>query len=244
MKKMWREQSNKGLSLVELIVAVSIGAIVAASIAALITYSIRVYHNESVNTAMQYEIQTNVNQALDAIMSSSGVVIKQESGKTQYAGFGKFEETRNVTTGAVTKVVFTGVVLASGTKDPETGKFDIYLRRTTQEGTDASLAVAEAAKPLISPAGDKRPYLLGQNAKAFDITIDTTPATSSCIVEGYTDETKPGKYINPLLVKVSLEFEKDGTGKTINKKVSDNAIMRNQVTADIWIDGKRYVLKK
>ena len=48
--------NDKGLSLVELIVAISIGVIVSASIAALLTFSIRMYRNESVNTSMQYEL--------------------------------------------------------------------------------------------------------------------------------------------------------------------------------------------
>ena len=89
------KSNNRGLSLVELIVAVSIGAIVAASITALIAFAVRTYHNESVNTSLQYELQTDINQVVDAIMSSSGVVIVNNDGRTEYAGFGQFKETRN-----------------------------------------------------------------------------------------------------------------------------------------------------
>ncbi len=239
-KKMDIRSNDKGLSLVELIVAISIGTIVAASITALIAFAIRYYHNESVNTQMQYEIQSNVNQVMDAIMSSSGVVLQQADGKTQYAGFGDFKKTAS-------GVEFSGIVLASGTRNPTTHVFDIYMRRVSAiSGTDASVAVSTAASPLTSPSGDMRPYLLGQNAKVFNITIETDPGKSSCIVEAYTDgeHPEPGKYVNPILVDVELEFEKDGTGKKINKRVKDNATMRNKVTADIWIDGKKYILKK
>lgn len=231
--------NDKGLSLVELIVAVSIGTIVAASVTALISFAIRSYHNESVNTALQYEIQSNVNQIMDAIMSSSGAVLVQGAGKTNLAGFGQFAKTDS-------GVEFSGIVLASGEPDPTTGVFDIYMRRVSAiSGTDESDAVSTAGLPLTSPSGDMRPYLLGQNAKTFNITIETDITKSSCIVETWTNNvSSPGKYINPILVDVELEFEKDGTGRKINKMVKDNAIMRNRITSDIWIDGHKYVLKK
>lgn len=229
------ELNNRGLSLVELIVAITIGSILAASIAALITFSLRTYHNESVNTAMQYEIQTNVNQMMDVIMESSGAVIVQGSDKTDYAGFGQFAETRDVN-GAVTSVDFTGVVLVSGERDATTGDFDIYMKRISASApvsdSDASVVIQKEANK-VKTATDKRPYLLGQYAKEFKITLNT----DSCIVAG-------NKYINPLNVDVELEFEKDGSGKTINKRVADNAVMRNKVTADIYVDGTKYELKK
>ncbi len=251
MSKLYQiKRDNKGLSLVELIIAISVGVIVSASIASLIAFSIRSYHNQSVNTAMQYEIQTNINQVMDAIMSSSGLVIVQGADKTDYAGFGHFTETRNAV-GAVTSVSFTGIVLASGDRDATKGTFDIYMRRVDGSaenpagtGTDAEKAVQDAVSAITSEAvTDKRPFLLGQNAKEFKLTVETDPAKSSCIVSA-PSESDPGAYINPLSVDVELEFEKDGTGRTINKSVKDNAIMRNKVTADIWIGGKRYVLSK
>ncbi len=239
IRKTTRSQlDNRGLSIVELIVAVSIGAIVAASVSALIGYSIRAYHNESVNTEMQYELQTNVNQIMDTIMASSGAVIVQASGRTDYAGFGKFDETRN-SDGVVTSVKFSGVVLKSYDSDGD-GKYEIYMSRVPDSGaiskTTALLAVGEAVK-TINDATDKTPYLLGNNVKKFYISIDTDTSTSSCIVSDT-------EYINPLLVNVELEFEKEGSGRTFTKTVNDNAIMRNKVTSDIWINGSQYVLKK
>ncbi len=224
--------------MVELIIAISIAAIVAASVSALIAYSIRMYHNEKVNTEMQYELQTNVNQVMDSIMSSSGVVVVQGSDKTEYAGFGKFVETRDADE-AVTSVAFSGVILASGEKGSD-GLFEIYLRRVPETspvtGDTAAKAVEEASK-VIKDATDKKPYLLGQNAKVFNITVDTDITTSSCIVSAT-------EYINPLAVNVELEFEKDGTGRVINKRVKDVAVIRNKVISDIWINGSKYVQKK
>ncbi len=224
------KKNNKGLTLVELLVALAVSMVLAGSVAGIIAYSVRTYHNESVNTEMQYEIQTNVNQIMDTIMSSSGVVIYNTGGKTDYAGFGTFRETRNPTTGAVTKVNYSGTVFVY---DPSG---EIYMVKGTAEMATAVLAVQEVAKKVTNPGVDKRPYLMGRNCSTFLISIDTDTTTSSCIVSAT-------EYINPLSVDVKLEFQKDGTGTVIKKKVEDNAVMRNKVTADIYINGQ-YVLKK
>ncbi len=223
------KKDNRGLTLVELLVTLAVSAVLAGAVSALIGYSVSTYNKENVNTEMQYEIQTNVNQIMDAIMSSSGVVIVQAGSNTDYAGFGKFAETRDGD-GNVTKVVFTGTVFVMGTNG------ELYMIKDTAEKTSAFLAVEDVAKKVKS-ATDKKPYLMGRNCKVFKLDVDTNTDTSSCIVTG-------NKYINPISVDVNLEFEKDASGRTINKKVTDEAIMRNKVTADIYINGTSYSFKK
>ena len=226
------KNDNRGLTLVELLVALAVSAVLAGAVTALIGYSVRTYNNENVNTEMQYEIQTNVNQIMDAIMSSSGAVIVQTGTNTDYAGFGKFKETRNAA-GAVTNVVFNGTVFVSGTNG------ELYMGKTPAAGVSADTAAlaVQSAAGTIKTAADKKPFLMGRNCKVFKLSVDTDPVTSSCIVNG-------NKYTNPLSVDVELEFEKDASGRTINKKVTDEAIMRNKVTADIYINGVAYTLKK
>ncbi len=224
-------KDNRGLTLVELLVTLAVSAVLAGAVAALIGYSINTYNTENVNTEMQYEIQTNVNQIMDAIMSSSGVVIVQGGSNTDYAGFGKFEETR--VSGAVTNVVFTGTVFVAGSNG------ELYMAKTPAGGKSGATAAdaVEAAAKTVKDAADKKPYLMGRNCKVFKLSMDTDPATSSCIVSAT-------QYTNPLAVHVELEFEKDAAGKKINKRVTDEAIMRNRVTADIYVGGSRFVLKK
>ena len=223
------QSDNRGLTLVELLVTIAVSAVLAAAVSIMIGYSVNTYQNESVNTALQTELQTNVNQVMDAIMGSSGAVIKQKNATvTEYAGFGKFKETRDPSSGAVTNVVFDGTVLVSGTNG------EIYLARGTESGSTAIVAVEEVVKKITGEGVDKRPYLLGQNATVFKIEADA----------GCVDESTR-TYTNPLTVKVWLEFERiAGGGQTITKTVKDNAVMRNKVTADIYLGTEKYVLAK
>ncbi len=221
------KNDNKGLTLVELLVTLAVSAVVAGSVAAIIGFSVNTYHNENVNTELQYEVQMNVNQIMDTIMASSGAVIVEAGGKTDYAGFGKFNkaESGNIT--------FDGTVFVTGGSSGE-----LYMVKGTAEGPTAVAAVGSVVTNTVRKAGaDKRLYLMGQNVKVFNISIDTNTTTSSCIVSST-------EYINPLTVDVELEFEKAGSGTIINKKVKDRAVIRNKVTADIYVNGNTYKLKK
>ena len=226
---------NRGLSLVELIIAISIGLIVSGSIAALITFGIRMYRNESVNTSMQYELQTNLNTMMDEIMGSQTVVVIQNSGTdidhvntkedvkppyTKCALFGKFTEGSGADAG---KLKFTGVVFASSSADSD-GRFKVYMDRVKDVvGADPS-AVAKSCFDTIQTAfsEDPNPYLLGENVVQFVIEPDPE---DTC----FDDEDNT--YTNPIPVKVELCFERNGWGdKKYSKHVDDVAYLRNRVS--------------
>ena len=237
------QNDNRGLSLVELIVAISIGVIVAGSIAGLMTFAIRTYRNESVNTSMQYELQTNINMMMDEIMSSASLVVVQNSAGsepyTKYAMFGI--PSPNASVG------FEGVIFVPITVSP--GKFNIYMKKveraipnTADDGTDIK-TVADLAKDeyalMTKPSADNTAYLLGENATKFDIIPDPN---------GKFEPTEY-TYTNPIDVKVELQFEKNGWGgKVYSKHVDDVAYLRNKVTETVYgtapsvvIDGNVYV---
>lgn len=66
-------KDNKGITLVELMVSISISVLVTASIAYLISYSSRNYKNASEEVSLQTEAQTIINQLSDLIMESNNV---------------------------------------------------------------------------------------------------------------------------------------------------------------------------
>ncbi len=233
--------NNKGLSLVELIVAFSIGVIVAGSIAALITFAIRAYQNEGVNTEMQYELQTNINMITDEIMGASAFAIVQNSGAsdtaegapyTNYALFGNPHA--DIKVGGVTKKGFKGVIFASSAA--VSGKFKLYMNRIEKEipsGTTLQAFAASEAGILSDQ------YLLGENVTQF--VIEPDPNHNSL------DETDPAKmtYTNPIEVRVVLTFEKNGWGPTkkYNKHVDDVSYMRNKAMDTVYVTGTDGVLK-
>lgn len=234
--------NNKGLSLVELIVAISIGIIVSGSIAALMIFAIRMYRNESVNTSMQYELQSNLNLMMDEIMGSQTVVVLQNSGVdkdhvntkgsvalpyTKCALFGKFEDTSYDETdeyGNTTKklrVKFSGVVFASGSVNTEAdsdGRFKVYMNRVKDvEDSNPQKILAKCYGDIkTSFADNPNPYLLGDNLVQFVIEPNLDPAGTT--------------YTNPVSVNVELSFERNGWGeKKYNKHVKDVTYLRNKV---------------
>lgn len=233
--------NNKGLSLVELIVAISIGVVVSGAIAALITFSIRMYNNESVNTAMQYELQTNINMMMDEIMGASALVVEHDTtvsdtdtGKayTKYAMFGNPRADVGGERG------FKGVIFVPSA--PVAGKFDIYMKVVEAVPTSTLSALASAECASVLGASDPTQYLLGENATMFKIVPD--PKGTNLVVDA--DPTK-NTYRNPIEVKVELQFEKNGWGtKVYSKHVDDITYLRNKVSDTIYVDGVAYNLKK
>ena len=226
----------------ELIIAISIGVIVAGSIAALIAFSIRMYNNESVNTAMQYELQSNLNMMMDEIMGASAFVVEQDStvnltdtGKpyTKYAMFGNPNADIGGSKG------FKGVIFVPSTVTD--GKFSIYMKEVEAVPATTIKALAASESAGVLAAADKTPYLLGENATKFAIIPD--PRSISF------DKTDPDPtkytYVNPIEVKVELQFEKHGWGSNnYSKHVDDTTYLRNKVTETIYVDTDSYNLKK
>lgn len=230
------KHNNKGLSLVELIVAISVGVIVASAIAALMTFAIRMYRNESANLSAQYELQTNVNQIMDTIMGANTYVIQsKEAGSTllcdtHYAAFGKYNGTD-----------FEGVIFVAGPENPAgTGRFNIYMDRGKWPDSTALAAVSSQVSVIEADMTSAHSrYLLGEGSTQFRIE----PKILTASPKTYVNITAAG-YKNPLSVEVELNFQKDATGKVVNRHVKDEALIRNKISTDIYIDGTSYKLDK
>lgn len=230
-----KKLNNKGLSLVELLVAISVGVIVSGAIAALMLFAIRMYRNESANLSAQYELQTNVNQIMDTIMGANCYVIQsKEPGSvlisdTHYAAFGKYN-----TSG------FEGVIFVAGAENPiGSGRFNIYMGRDTWSGGTLLAAVQAGVSAIEADMGSNSQYLLGEGSSQFRIE----PKVLTVSPKTYFNITSEG-YKNPLSVEVELNFQKDATGKVVDKHVKDEALIRNKISTDIYIDGTKYSLNK
>ncbi len=223
------KQNNKGLSLVELLVAISIGAIVAGSIAALMTFAIRMYRNESVNTQLQYELQSNLNMMMDEIMSAQTLVVDQNNiaittmgeAYTKYALFGTVRSTG-----------FEGVIFVSSAAGSD-GTFKVYMDRITSTLTDPKEVAAAAYTSVTAHfADDPNPYLLGEFVTRFVIQPDPH---STCFSVDPKDSTKH-LYTNPVSVSVELDFKKKGWGdKEYKKHVKDEVYLRNRLSSPIYV---------
>lgn len=221
--------NDKGLSLVELLVAISIGVIVAGSIAALMIFSIRMYRNESANTQMQYELQSNLNMMMDEIMASQTLVVDQNAvpETTEGAPYTKY-----ALFGTVKSTGFSGVIFVSSGADTN-HRFKVYMDRFTDPSTDVKTVATNAYNRVKGHfTDDPNPYLLGQNVTRFVIKPDPD---GNCMGVDPKDSSRY-IYTNPVRVKVELNFEQNGWGdKKYNKHVADEAYMRNKLTSPIYV---------
>ena len=231
------KENNEGVSLVELLVAIAVGAIVSASIAGLIVITTRMYSNESTNIAGQHELQTTLNQTVDSAESAQWFTLSQEMNgsdvvNTKYAAFGKLK-------GAAGALKFEGEIFTDNYTG--SGKFNVYMNRYS----DLAVGSETNADSAISGAADtirgKEQYLLGEGATKYVVALDTSAnrfTTFASAVDGYN-----GCYENPLAVKVSIEFTKKSMTGEVTKHVEDMVSFRNRIDKTLFVNSKKYYLK-
>lgn len=217
-------KDNKGLSLVELLVAIAITAIVSGSITFLIRTSLHLYGNETTDVALQQELQVTLNQIMDYAMESQGLVISGSNTETDFVVFGTIIPKVSETEPAK---LDSQIIWRDGDK--------LYLKKELienieKETKDETLTTTVNGKISAADAS-KENYLLAEYVTSFCVSAGGP-------IAGTTE------YLNPLSVDISLKFTKKGSGHDIEKKVSDKAVLRNRVKLPIYVIDTWYSLKK
>lgn len=232
-KKSKLVKDNKGFSLVELLVAITISAIVAGGIGYLLTTSLRMYNKDTVDVTLQQELQITLNQIVDYAMESETIVADFDETYPNYLALGTFESASG--TGVLDKTKLNAqIIWQDGNK--------LYLKKTTVDNfclssnpADADFRKIDKSKieSLIPAAGaSSDANLLAQNVTAFKVT----GIGGIVEVKDETDAVTGHAYENPLSIILELEFEKSVAAANKNKKVKDTAYLRNKVTNDIYVN--------
>ena len=227
-------KQNKGFSLVELIIAVSVGTIVAGAVGSLIAFSIRMYSNQSMNTIVQKELQMTVNQVVDSAQSASWFAFNNVGTKTEYVAFGKI-----ITSEDDGKNYYVGELFASGDDDGSAaGRFNIYMERYSVgalEVTDEADAKSKLAGKVSSIKEEKN--LLGKDANKFFIDF----AKSSGGTYQNFDDTNH-TFSNPIGFDFAIGFERTGFGgKEVSKEVKDEVTLRNKIKSNLYLGSQEYL---
>ena len=223
-KKSKLGKDNKGFSLVELLVAITISAIVAGGIGYLLTTSLRMYNKDTVDVSLQQELQITLNQIVDYAMESETIVADFDSTYPNYLALGTFDKTK----------LNAQIIWQDGNK--------LYLKKTTVDDfclssnpADADFRKIDKSKieSLIPSAGTSSDAnLLAQYVTAFKVT----GIGGIVEVKDESGNVTGHAYENPLSIILELKFKKSVATADRNKKVEDTVSLRNKVTNDIYVN--------
>ncbi len=224
------QKNNAGVTLVELIVAFSVGLIVAGAIASIIYISTRLYSRESTNISGQYEIQTTLNQTVDSIESAQWFSYKQDmigsnAVNTAYIALGKISKD-------ATGYYFEGEIYTDdydGVKD----RFNVYMNRynatnrlsIAAPGANTLEQNAKTAVESAYPSIKTDQYLLGQDATKYIVSLDIG-----------SNRFSGGYYENPLIFNVEIDFSKRSMTGEVKKHVEDTVTLRNHLNKSLYIE--------
>ncbi len=248
-----REKNDKGMTLVELLVAFAVSAIVLSGLSYIIFSVLQFYGRANANVEIQNESQTSLNLVIDSILSTKGVCYIEEdssaidpsSDAMTCALFGEL----TLDDSGIKTMTFTGDAIIWQPKYREmylmSGTYDLG---SFSEEAAAPLEAIAAMKGKLPGSGDERlPYLMAQNVSSFELK-----AEESCFVEPVSKEEsemteeekkKIGKsyFKNPLIININMEFEYEyQNGKPpITRQMDDNVAVRNRLDyVYIQRDGK------
>ncbi len=236
------KQNNKGLSLVELIVAISVGVIISGAVASIIVISTRMYSRETTNIAEQYEIQTTLNRTVDSAENAQWFALGStvDGVATEYVAFGKLTGSSSDNT-----VAFEGEIFASDYDSSHPGKFNVYMNQYTSAGPLSIGKEVQAGDVVRNAAASIRTeqYLLGEGAVSYVVGFadGDNSFTDSAVAKMSDGTVCKGFYRNSLMVTVSMDFEKKSMTGDIKKHVEDTVTFRNRLKRPVYYLGSYYM---
>ena len=232
-KKSKLGKDNKGFSLVELLVAITISAIVAGGIGYLLTTSLRMYNKDTVDVTLQQELQITLNQIVDYAMESETIVADFDGNPPEYLALGTFESVSG--TGVLDKTKLNAqIIWQDGNK--------LYIKKATiadfclsADPENAHYREIDKSKIesfILSKDASSDANLLAQYVTAFKVT----GIGGIVEVKDESGNVTGHAYENPLSIILELEFKKSVATADRNKKVEDTVSLRNKVTNDIYVN--------
>lgn len=223
-------KDNRGLSLVELLIAFAVSGIILSALAYMILTTLNLYGRTNANVEVQNEAQTSLNLILDSILSAKEGVcfietdasaIDPDSEEYVCAMFGDLDIADDLS------MSFSGDAILWQPKSKE-----MYLITGTHNlgtATDKAQAPLEALtemKDLLpSDAAGRLPYLMAQNVTGFSLK-----AEDSCFLPDVSGEPDKHYFKNPLILEVNMSFEYEyQNGRNITREIGDRISVRNRL---------------
>lgn len=246
-------RNNKGMTLVELLVAFAISSIVLTALSYFIFTAIRMYNKNTVSVDLQNEAQTALNQIVDNVMEADGIVLSYDetSKETSCLLLGRV---LTVTIGGTPVYYYEGnaivadltegeLYLASFPNAYQNGALDYTeAAGTTEQGITYAKMSADSIHALTEEVkayayANRQICLMAQNVKQCRIR-----ETDSITEELHPTPGVTGNFPLPFALQIDLAFEKDYGNGMAYRECSDKAVVRSQID-DIYINGIQYMRK-
>ena len=239
--------NNKGMTLIELLVAFSISAIILSSLAYFIFTAIGMYNKNGIVVDLQNEAQLTMNQIVDCVMEAEGVVLaydKREQ-QTECVLLGKIYVDESGTlpvyyyagNAMVTNLAKKEMYLASFPNPYSddnvdyrevAGRTEGGITYARMEADDINTLVAE----VISYANNNHEIcLMAQHVTKCYIREIEKIATEI--------QPFPGEFSLPFAMQIDLLFEQDYGNGVATRECSDKAVVRSQIDY-IYVNGTKY----
>lgn len=195
-----RKLNNKGLSLVEVLVALAIASIVATLIMSLVTSGSRFYRKQSNSIDLQNELQETSNRVADALMEATSLSVTEQSGML-IIRTGDFSE-----------------------KNPKVKpKCIIWVK--PHDDTKGAVYVMDTDAPLsMDDAYDG--YCMSKYVSDFSLTIDDSCLKLDDDDNVKYDALGNKIYDQPIVLNVSIKVTNNNESKQDSKTIT----LRNRIT--------------
>lgn len=237
------KHDERGLTLIELLVAFAISAIVLSGITYMLVTSLKLSQKNNANVEVQSEVQTTMNLIVDNIMEAEGLCFKipDSGGNTDCILFG---ETKLTKSGSDYVFYYKGnavvadIVSDSGElyliefpNEAFAAETDGYckIESSVNEVDSVSLSI-EKIKNYIKglPESKRVKWLLAQNITKCLITPNSAYGEETIVEQGV--DTVKNLYSEPFTLQITLTAQSDyGFGKT-TRVLEDKVAVRNRIS--------------
>lgn len=246
-------KDQRGMSLIELLIAFAIAAIVMTGLGYMIFSSLSLYGRNNANVEVQNEAQTSMNLILDTIMEAGGLCTvgqdglldntciilgktffeEQASGYTMYSN--GYALVYDPALGEIYLISLPGSSFSTatfGTEAPsDVAEFDYTMLGNGSTKEEAAAASITMIKDVVSGLSqeERLPWLLGKNVTGCSIQ----PANYNSAPQSFEDEEGNTKlsYEPPYTITVEIHFEIDYKQATATRDLTDDATIRNRMNS-------------
>lgn len=257
MIKKDKNMNNKGLSLVELLVALAVSTIIITGIAYLIITSLHLYGKTNANAEIQNEVQTAMNIVVDYVMQSEGICMRIEPSGQNISSIllGKLIVQDNGIGGYI--AYYHGNAIVYQREDEDTGKFigqmylleipntDLVKSNIEIEGEEyAKLSEGEPTEEravqkalekventvIRKTISERTKWLMARFVTACEIyPLREEDLKKETIIYSPSDIVENYYFQEPFVLSVDLSFAYPYDKKMIKRELSDDISVRNRM---------------